>query len=82
MTQGAQIWGSVIMQRGGTGWEVGGRVKREGTYVYLWLIHVGVWQKSMQYCKAIILQLPSPGESSQPRDRTQVSHIAGGFFTS
>ena len=24
---------------------------------------------------------PSPGESSQPRDRTQVSHIAGVFFT-
>ena len=28
--------------------------KREGTYVYLWLIHVDVWQKSNQYCKAII----------------------------
>ena len=27
------------------------------TYVYLWLIHVDVWQKSTQYCKAIILQL-------------------------
>ena len=24
---------------------------------------------------------PSPGESSQPRDRTQVSHTAGVFFT-
>ena len=38
-------------------WEVGGRFKREGTYVYLWLIHVGVWQKPTQYFKAIILQL-------------------------
>ena len=29
-------------------WEVGeGRFKREGTYVYLWLIHV-VWQKPIQ----------------------------------
>ena len=38
------------------GWErVGGG--REGTYVYLWLTHVDVWQKSNQYCKAIILQL-------------------------
>ena len=37
--------------------EVGGRLKREGTYVHLWLIHVDVWQKSNQYCKAIILQL-------------------------
>ena len=32
------------------GWEVGGRFKREGTYVHLWL-------KATQYCKAIILQL-------------------------
>ena len=35
----------------------GGRLKREGTYVYLWLMHVDVWQKLTQYCKAIILQL-------------------------
>ena len=39
------------------GWEVGGRFKRERTYVYLWLIHVDVWQRPTQYCKAIILQL-------------------------
>ena len=25
--------------------------------VYLWLIHIDVWQKSNQYCNAIILQL-------------------------
>ena len=36
---------------------MGGRFKREGTYVYLWLIHVDVWQKPVQYCKASILQL-------------------------
>ena len=35
---------------------LGGRFKMEGTYVYLWLIHAGVWQKSMQYYKAIIRQ--------------------------
>ena len=39
------------------GWEVGGRFKREGTYVYLWLIHVDVRQKPTQYCKVITLQL-------------------------
>ena len=39
------------------GWEVGGRLKREETYVYLWQIHVDVWQRPTQYCKAIILQL-------------------------
>jgi len=36
---------------------VGQRFKREGTYVYPWLIHVDEWQKPTQYCKAIILQL-------------------------
>ena len=33
------------------------KFKREGTYVYLWLIHADVWQKPTQYCKAIVLQL-------------------------
>ena len=36
---------------------MGERFKREGTYVHLWLIHVDVWQKPTQYCKAVILQL-------------------------
>ena len=30
---------------------------REETYVRLRLIHVDVWQKPTQYCRAIILQL-------------------------
>ena len=33
---------------GGSGW---------GTRVNPWLIHVNVWQKPLQYCKAISLQL-------------------------
>ena len=41
---------------GGLEWEVGGSFKREGSYVYLWLIHVDIWQKPIQYCKAIIFQ--------------------------
>ena len=36
--------------------------KSEGTYVYLWLIHVNVWQKPSQHCKAIILQLKIKNE--------------------
>ena len=50
MMQGAQPDG---IGRGG------GRFKREGTYkyVYVWLIHIVVRQKSTQHCKAIILQL-------------------------
>ena len=42
----------------GMGW--GGRWERGSawrTYVNPWLIHVNVWQKSLQYCKAISLQL-------------------------
>ena len=38
------------------GW-VGERAKRERIYVYLWLIHVEVGQKTTKFCKAIILQL-------------------------
>ena len=39
------------------GREIGVRFKREVAYVYLWLIHVDVWQKPIQFCKANILQL-------------------------
>ena len=35
-------------QEGGSGW---------GTHVNPWLIHVNVWQKPLQYCKIISLQL-------------------------
>ena len=38
-------------------WELEGSFKRKGTYVYLRPIHVDVWQKPTQHCKAIILQL-------------------------
>ena len=50
-------WGYVTIQRGEKWWEVGVSSKREGTCVYLWLIHVDVWQKSKQYCKATIPHL-------------------------
>ena len=36
---------------------MGGKFKREGTRVYLWLTDVDVWQKPTKFCKAIILQL-------------------------
>ena len=54
---GNSNWGSVTTYRGRKGWEVGGRFKRERTYVHLCLIHVDVCQKSNQYYKAIFLQL-------------------------
>ena len=39
------------------GWEVGRTFMKEETYEYLCLIHVDVWQKPSQHCKAIICQL-------------------------
>ena len=38
------------------GEEMEGSFGREGTWVYLWLILVDVWQKTTEFCKAIILQ--------------------------
>jgi len=35
--------GSVTTYMDGKGWEVGGRFKREGTYIYQWLTHVDVF---------------------------------------
>ena len=56
MTQGAHT--SALWQSKGVGGvgrrEVGSRGRG---HVYLWLMHVDVWQKPTQYCKAIILQL-------------------------
>ena len=34
-----------------------GSPSRGQRYVYFWLIHIVVWQKLVQYCKAIVLQL-------------------------
>ena len=56
------------------GWDGlgGGReLRREGTYVYLWLIHVDVRQRPIQYCKAIVLQLKKRNRSQ----RNFSSHI-------
>jgi len=54
------------------GWAggLGRRLKREGTYVYLWLIHTVVWQKPTQYCKAIILQFKTNFKKSTPISRS------------
>ena len=42
-----EVW-YVGRSEGGSGW---------GTHVHPWLIHVNVWQKPLQYCKVISLQL-------------------------
>ena len=41
-------WGGEGGVKGGSGW---------GTHVHTWLIHVNAWQKPLQYCKVISLQL-------------------------
>ena len=52
MRQGAQGWCTGMTLRDGMGWGVQG-----GDTVHPWLIHVNVWQKPLQYCKVISLQL-------------------------
>ena len=49
-------WCTGMIQRMGWGgrWE---GVSGWGTHVNPWLIHVSVWQKPLQYCKVISLQL-------------------------
>ena len=41
-------WDGEGRWEGGSGW---------GAHVNPWLIHVNVWQKPLQYCKVISLQL-------------------------
>ena len=48
--------GALYHPEGWDGVGDGREVQKEGTYVYLWLIHVEVWQKTTKFCKAIILQ--------------------------
>ena len=60
MTQGTQtgaLWQPREVGWGGR-WEGGSRgIGYIYIYIYLWVIHADVWQKPIQYCKAIILQL-------------------------
>ena len=46
----------------GTGW---------GIHVNPWLIQVNVWQKPLQYCKVISLQLIKINEKRKKRDKKQ-----------
>ena len=51
LKQGLCVEKSCGMER-----EMGGRFKRKRIYVYLWLIHVEVSQKTAKFCREIILQ--------------------------
>ena len=45
-------------QEGGSGW---------GTHVNPWLIHVNVWQKPLEYCKVVSLQLIKINEKKKKK---------------
>ena len=57
MKQGTQSQCSGTTQRDGVGKGSGRGVQDGGTHVHPSVIHVGVWQKPPQYCKAIRLKL-------------------------
>ena len=53
---------------------MGGKFTKEGTYVYLWLIHVDVWQMPTQCCKAVIFQFGKKNTCSP------AFHLCGNSF--
>ena len=53
----AQGWCTGMTQRDGMGREAGRGGSAWGTHVSPWLIRINVWQKPLQYCKVISLQL-------------------------
>ena len=64
----AQSWCTGKTQRDGMGREAGGG-SGWGTHVNPWLIHVNVWQKPLQYCKVISLQLIKINEKNKKNKR-------------
>ena len=61
----------------GMGW--GGRLERGsewGIHITAWLIHVNVWQKTLQYCKVISLQLIKVnGKNKNKKNKTEVLYL-------
>ena len=62
----------------GMGW--GGR--REwgsgwGKHVNPWLIHVNIWQKPLQYCKVVSLQLTKINEKKKENKEKKKTHTQG-----
>ena len=70
----AQGWCTGKTQRDGMGgrWEGG---SGWGTHVNPWLIHVNVWQKPLQYCKVISLQLIKNKEKKRNMEKKKTNNI-------
>ena len=64
----------MLTKRGGMG-VVGGRLKREGLYVYLCLIHIAVLKKTIQYCKAV-LQFKKNFKGEKKREKKNIAIAA------
>ncbi|WP_204254755.1 hypothetical protein, partial [Staphylococcus sp. GDB8P25P] len=60
-----------MTQRDGIGREVGGG-SGWGTHVNPWLIYVNVWQKPLQYCKVISLQLIKIKEKKNKAEKSEI----------
>ena len=58
------------------GREVGGE-SGWGTHVNPWLIHVNVWQKPLQYCEVISLQLIKINEKKKEEKVNELEDIGG-----
>ena len=61
---GCSGWCTGMTLRYGMGRQVGGGLRKRNN-VHPWLIHVNVWQKPLQYCKVISLQLNNPSKVAQ-----------------
>ena len=57
------------------GQEMGGRFKREGISVYIWLIHVEVSQKMTKFYKAINLKLKNKKKKKKKKERMWFSSV-------
>ena len=51
-----------------------------GIHVNPWLIHVNVWQKPLQYCKVISLQLIKINEKKEKKKKESTSQCRGHMF--
>ena len=69
----AQGWCTGKTQRDGVGKEAEGGIGI-GIHVNPWLIHVNIWQKPLQYCKVISLQLVKiNGKKSKIKTKDRVT---------
>ena len=71
MRWGAQGWCTGMTLRDGMGREVGGGFRMGNTGTTM-LIHVNLWQKPLQYCKVISLQLKKKNPPANAGDRVSI----------